>query len=94
MRIKSAEPTPNPDAIKLVLEPPQDHAIRSYREGAELGGDPLAGALMGIPGVVGVLIHQRFITLSRTPGKSWGAITKAAEQAVAEHASGDGDGGA
>ncbi len=95
MRIMDAQSTPNPDAIKLLLEEPQRGGIRSYRIGsqAEVRSDALATALLAIEGVVGVLIHERFITLSREPGRSWTAIRKAADRALLQLAT-DGHGSA
>jgi len=95
MRITGAQPTPNPDAIKLDLDQPQHEGIRSYRTGVEPAADgqpdPLASALLGIEGVVGVLIHERFITLSREPGRSWTTIRKAADRALLDHSTADHD---
>lgn len=95
MRITGAHATPNPDAIKLDLDEPQTAGIRSYRNAASTAGqaadqpdqqaDPLAHALLAIEGVTGVLIHERFITLSREPGKSWAGIRKAADRALQAH---------
>ncbi len=95
MRITGAQPTPNPDAIKLDLDQPQHDGIRSYRTGTKPASpdqpDPLACALLAIDGVVGVLIHERFITLSREPGRSWTAIRKAADRALLDHSTADYD---
>ncbi len=88
MRITTTQSTPNPDALKLMLDEPQTQGIRSYRAPCTSSAtpppesDPLARALLSIKGVAGVLIHERFITLSRAPGKDWKPIVKAAKQVV------------
>lgn len=89
MRITQTQSTPNPDALKLMLDEPQTRGIRSYRSNGTPpppGTDPLARALLSITGVAGVLIHERFITLSREPGKDWKPLVKAAKLVVKDHA--------
>lgn len=90
MRISAFEPTPNPNALKCVLAEPQLGGVRSYRDVASAAGDPLGLALLGVPGVVGVLIHEQFITVSRAEGVPWTGVRKAVQRAV-EAAGGQGD---
>lgn len=96
MLITQIQSTPNPDAIKLMLDEPQTLGIRSYRSSAPPPeNDPLARSLLELPGVVGVLIHERFITLSREQGRDWKPLVRAAKLALADHAhspSGSGSG--
>lgn len=74
------EPTPNPNAIKCVVDPASidlgpadpDLGIRSYfnADAARDADDPLAHALFAIPGVANLLIHTAFITVGKSPGAS------------------------
>lgn len=82
MQISGVESTPNPDAIKLMLSTAQTGGIRSYRPGERAPDDPVAQALLSLSGVRGVLIHERFITLTREPGVDWNRLRKAAEDAL------------
>jgi hypothetical protein len=79
-------PTPNPDAIKCVVGRPLGQSMRSYRSRADAGADPLALALFDIPGVVGVLIAQTWLTLNRAPGTEWDAIKPRVLDALRAHA--------
>lgn len=85
MKILGVESTPNPDAVKLLLATPQTGGIRSYRPGEQAGDDALARDLLALRGVRGVLIHERFITLTREPGTDWTELRKGAEDALRAH---------
>ncbi len=82
MRIAVFESTPNPNALKCVLAEPQIDGVRSYRAREEAEGDPLGEALFGIDGVVGVLIHTEFVTLSKSATAKWGPIRRAAARTI------------
>ena len=86
MRVRDVESTPNPHAIKLVLREPHTTGIRSYHGSNTPSDDALGEQLLAIEGVVGVLIHESFITLSRAPSAKWGPIQTAAEAVLAQHA--------
>lgn len=81
LRIVSWEPTPNPNAMKAVIEgaagPP-----RSYLSAAEASEDPLAAQLFAIDGVANVLIHERFITVGKRPEAGWGPIRRRATAVI------------
>ncbi len=68
--------TPNPNAIKCVLDAPRAGAIVSAGSVAEAGGDAQAVALLGIPGVTRVLLHTAFVTVSKSPEASWTPIKR------------------
>ncbi len=80
--------TPNPNALKCVLDkaptPVGDGSrggaeiprlSRSYRSAGEAAGDPVAAALFRVVGVSGILIHHEgWITVSKANGYAWGPI--------------------
>ncbi|HYE63210.1 MAG TPA: NifU N-terminal domain-containing protein [Phycisphaerales bacterium] len=69
--------TPNPNALKCVLDRPPPaggSGIRSYQTAEAAAGDPLGAAMMGVPGVVGVLIGAGWVTVSKAPAAEWKAI--------------------
>lgn len=72
----SFETTPNPNALKCVLDEPRAGAIVSAGTAEEAGGDPHALALLAIPGVTRVLLHTRFVTVSKQPDADWAKIKR------------------
>lgn len=87
LRVVRIETTPNPNAVKVVVQPAPVGGIRSYFNHDQLAGedDPLAAALFAIPGVTSLLIHEAFVSLNKAPSAGWGPIKKAAERVLAEH---------
>lgn len=82
-RITAFQPTPNPNALKCVLESPLDGPIRSFRSAADAAADPLGRSLFAVPGITSVLISGPWLTVNKSPQAAWPAIKKAVEQAVA-----------
>ncbi len=66
-------PTPNPNAGKFVADRPvvPDGGSRSYFDAGEARGDPVARALMGLPGVRSVFMVADFITVTKAPDTPW-----------------------
>lgn len=88
MRFSHFEPTPNPNALKCVVEPgPPGAPVRSYFTPAQAheAGDGLAIALFEAPGITNVLIHTAFVTVCKAPDAKWPPIKKAVKAAIAEH---------
>ncbi|MEZ6241444.1 MAG: NifU N-terminal domain-containing protein [Phycisphaerales bacterium] len=82
-RITSFEPTPNPNALKLMVEPSPASTPRSYFNPAQAAEDSLAKALFDVDGVTNVLIHAAFITVGKRPEAPWRAIRVGVERALA-----------
>ena len=76
--------TPNPNALKCVLDRPVaplgGAGLRSYQSRDAAAADPVAVPIMTVPGVVGVLITPGWITISKAPEVEWkqlkGALKK------------------
>lgn len=68
------QPTPNPNAVKCILDGSLPEPIRSYRTAAEAAADPLGRALFQIPGVTGILISGGWVTVSKSDAAPWPAI--------------------
>lgn len=91
-RVKSFQPTPNPNAVKCVLDSVVTHEPLSYRPGGDAappdsGGsvaERLAAALLGVPGVVGVLVNADWVTVNKSPGADWGEVKAGVKRALAE----------
>lgn len=83
LRVLRFETTPNPNAVKVLVEPAPAGGIRSYFRAEQAGQDPLGAALFAIEGVTTVLIHEQFVSVNKRAEKTWGPIKKAV-QAVLE----------
>src|SRR5438128_1453945 len=64
--VQEFQPTPNPNALKCVLDRPLPEPIRSFRSAAEAAGDPLGSALFAVPGVTAVLLSGGWLTVNKT----------------------------
>jgi hypothetical protein len=90
------QPTPNPNALKCILDrplqpvpsaPAERPALRSFRSAAEASGDPLGKALLDVPGITSVLISDGWVTINKAPGTSWPAIKKDVQRVLASQTS-------
>lgn len=86
VRVKHFRDTPNPNAVKCILDARVGNTVRSYfnAEAAERHGDSLALALFAIPNVTNVLIQPDWLTVSKTPEAAWPPIKAAVEAALAK----------
>ncbi|MFZ4572913.1 MAG: NifU N-terminal domain-containing protein [Phycisphaerales bacterium] len=84
-RVTEFVPTPNPNALKCVVEGSLGAGPRSFSAPADAASDPIARMLLSIPGVKSVLIHDAWFTVSKSPDADWKAI-KAAISRSMEHA--------
>lgn len=76
--------TPNPNALKCVLDRSPGAAPRSYFNAAAAASDPLARALFSVPGVTNVLISDGWLTVSKAPGIPWAPVRAGVERALRE----------
>ncbi|NUQ68204.1 MAG: NifU N-terminal domain-containing protein [Phycisphaerales bacterium] len=81
-RVVEFQSTPNPNAIKCVLDRSPGDRPRSYRDPAAADGDPLARALFAIHGVTGLLIHDGWITVNKADKARWTPIRAGVERAL------------
>lgn len=81
-RVLRFEETPNPHALKIVLDaplpaqgaPPRGSPPRSFRSPDAAKDDPLALAVLSIPGVTGVLFGDDWLTITRHARADWSSI--------------------
>lgn len=82
-KVRQFVSTPNPNAIKCVVEPsPAPDAPRSYAAADKAEGDALALALFQIEGVTNLLIHDGWITVSKRPEADWKRVKPAIERTL------------
>ena len=67
-------PTPNPNSIRVGLSQPMFASAMTFKTAAEAAGNPIAGDLLGIPGVVQVFMLNNFISINKDPGADWATI--------------------
>jgi hypothetical protein len=79
----SIDPTPNPNALKFTV-------------GSSVGGpatfvagkdadNPMAAALLELPGVSSIFMTADFVTVSKSPEGDWEEILEPARAIIAEH---------
>jgi hypothetical protein len=82
----SVQPTPNVNALKFVLDRRlTEGKSRTFRSVDEAAGEPLAQALLGVPGVVQVFFLNDFITVTRAPDISWEQLADQVEETIQAH---------
>lgn len=86
--VRSFQPTPNPNALKCVLDRPITRGPVSFRSSADVPapGDGasrdaavseayrLAPALFAVPGVAGLLFNQDWVTVNKAPQSDWAEV--------------------
>ena len=71
-KVVNIEPTPNPDALKFVLQRPiLTGGVRSFRDFASAVGDPLGSALFAMGNVTSVFYMDRFVTVNKAHEAAW-----------------------
>lgn len=76
-KIADIEYTPNPNAVKFILqEPVTSGASRSFQNAESAQVDPLASALFDVGNVTSVFYMDRFITVNKADEVSWEDMLK------------------
>lgn len=81
-RVKSFQETPNPNALKCVLDRSAGGGMRSYFKAEDARADPLAAALFTVSGVTNVLINGGWITVSKRPETPWKEVRAGVERVL------------
>ena len=81
-KVREIQPTPNPNAVKLVLDRVIADRPMSFLEPAAGAGHPIASRLFAIPGINGLLLLGDFVTVTKRPEARWADVTKSVEQAL------------
>ncbi len=76
-KIKEIERTPNPDAMRFVLdEPLTNGTTRSFENAQEAEGDNLASALFAIDSVINVYYVDKYITVTQDGSAVWSELLR------------------
>lgn len=81
-RVVRFQETPNPNAVKCVLDRVIAPEPRSYRHAAEAATDPLAAALFALPGVTHLLFLNEWVTVGKSADTTWKTLKPAVEQVL------------
>lgn len=79
--------TPNPNAKKLLIDPPTGPAgapARSFFRADQAKGDRLGERLFEVPGVVNVLIHTDWITIGKAADAGWDTVKAGVVKTLAQ----------
>ncbi len=84
MQVIDTQPTPNPNALKFIVNgtfPPGSHAFMSAKEAEK---DPLAKEIFALGDVTSVFYMNNFLTVSKTPTGDWNKLRDGILAAVAK----------
>lgn len=71
-KVLNIEPTPNPDALKFIVQPAiLKNGVRSFRDFESAVGDPLGSALFALGKVTSVFYMDRFVTVNKERESEW-----------------------
>jgi NFU1 iron-sulfur cluster scaffold homolog, mitochondrial len=87
MKVIDVEDTPNPDALKFVLDSMLlEQGVRQYDRPSAAENDPLAAGLFALHGVMSVFYMGQFVTVTKHPTAKWKELQPAINQVVADKA--------
>lgn len=90
IRITRYEVTPNPNALKAVLDRstgaplPEPTATRSFRSAQEAQSDPWASKCFEVPGLAALLFGAGWLTINKETGADWKALKAGIERVLAD----------
>lgn len=82
--VTEVQETPNPNALKFLLDKPIVEQPTSFFNAAAAMGHPIAERLFAIPGVTSLLLLGDFITVNKKPESKWPPLAKAVEATLKE----------
>lgn len=74
-KVLEVQPTPNPNAMKFVLDRVIAERPVSFLHAEGSQDHPLVSQLFAVSGVASVLLLGDFVTVNKTPSAKWRAIT-------------------
>ncbi|MFI4873669.1 MAG: NifU N-terminal domain-containing protein [Phycisphaerales bacterium JB061] len=83
-KVRKYESTPNPDALKCLLDAPISDRPRSFIGAEQAEGDPIAGPMFAGAKLRAVLINTDWISINKEPGADWKDIKPIVERVLAD----------
>lgn len=84
-RVQEIQQTPNPNALKYILDRPIVDHPTSFFNAASAKGNVLAEKLFAIEGVSSLLLLGDFITVNKSADAKWDKISKAVKAVLSQH---------
>ena len=81
--VVEVQPTPNPNALKFLLDREITDQPASFFNAWAADGHPIASRLFAIPGVSSLLLLGDFVTVNKTADASWPPIKERVRQVLA-----------
>ncbi|CAN5456630.1 hypothetical protein BH09PLA1_BH09PLA1_14760 [soil metagenome] len=81
--VTETQPTPNPNALKFILDRPISQSPISFFTAASAANHGLASSLFAISGVTTLLLLGDFVTVNKSPEKTWSEITPQVKKVLA-----------
>jgi len=82
----TANPTPNPDALKFIVDRQMvDGEPVSYTAPEDAEGSPLAEKLFALGGVKGLFAYQNFVTVTRAGDQVWQEFAREIGKCIRAH---------
>ena len=80
--VREIQPTPNPNALKFVLDRPIASQPTSFLSADMAADHPIGSKLFSIAGVTSVLLLGDFATINKRPDVKWPPLTEAVKQVL------------
>ena len=91
--ITEFEETPNPNAVKCWLDRPISAGPKSFLNAEMAADDPIAAALFAKAGATTVLFNGDWVTVNKSPEKSWRSVKAAVKRRARGGVTGGGSAG-
>jgi hypothetical protein len=82
--VREIQPTPNPNAVKFVLDRPITDGPVSFLSAEQAVSHPIAQQLFAIPGVTSLLLLGDFVTVNKDAAASWATIKRKVKQVLSQ----------
>ena len=82
-RVLSTHPTPNPDALKFIVNQPVIiSGAKSFSSEEEATGDPFAEAIFDLPGIRGVFLNQDYVSVTKSIMEDWANLVESIRDVI------------
>jgi len=80
--VRQIQPTPNPNAMKFVLDGAISSQPISFLNAEQAAGHPLAEKLFSVQGVSHVMLLGDFVTIGKRPEAKWSQINESIKRVL------------
>jgi hypothetical protein len=91
INVRDIQPTPNPNALKFVLDRDVSEHPASFFNAQAAREHPLAAKLFAVSGVSSLLLLGDFITVNKSPEAAWTPIKRGVRDVLANEPSHSGN---